>query len=580
MSLRQTLRRFAGEGPAAAPTTSDAASPQGADPDEAGIQSQPPIPVPSRSRRLGLPPLLLRWKLTIFYSAVLALMLSTFSILVYWYMSRSMQANLRQASENHFLTAARALESELKVSRLALTNPISELARQIQSDLRMEQVLENARIDGVAIRIYHANGRLVFGTSPFVKDLEKVPFDSAILLSARQGRSHEVVLATAERGLPLYSYSRPYFLAGQTAPLAVIEVLTNLQSFNETKELLARLLILGTLLGTALAFVLGAAVAEAALRPIDAVTRTAQQIVSRRDLARRIDDSGPQDEMGRLISTFNGMLQQIQGMFDRQQRFLADVSHELRTPLTTIRGEADLMSRAQRLDPEGLQGILSESERMSRLVEDLLLLARNDAAADLERRPVDLAELLQDLARQGALLGGEGHQVRLVAAPALSVLGDRDRLKQLLLNLISNAIRHTPAGTEVSLDLAKVGDEAQIRVSDTGQGIAPEDLPYLFDRFYKADRSRRRQSQADSTGLGLAIVQSIARAHGGWVEVASRPGLGTTFTVHLPAEGDALAPAAASDSAAPKRRGGTVEPALASAGLSPSAGFLPEVKQS
>ncbi len=526
MSLRQTLWRRRGKAAAPDPTAPVM--------EAASSDAAPPIPVPSRSRRLGLPPLLLRWKLTIFYSAVLALMLSTFSILVYWYMSRSMQDNLRQASERHVLTAVQAIESELKIRPLNADNLLAGLAREIQSDLRLAQVVENARIDGVAIRIYRGSGRLAFGTSPFVEDLEQVPFDSSILISARQGRSHEVVLATAERGLPLYSFSRPYFLQGQSTPLAIIEVLTNLQSYNETRELLARLLILGTLLGTALAFVLGAAVAEAALKPIDAVTRTAQQIVSRRDLARRIDDSGPQDEMGRLISTFNAMLQQIQGMFDRQQRFLADVSHELRTPLTTIRGEADLMCRSGRLDPEGLQGIRSESERMSRLVEDLLLLARNDAASDLERRPVDLAELLQDIGRQGALLGGEGHRVRLLAAPSVTLSADRDRLKQLLLNLVTNAIRHTPPGTEVSLVLAKADGEARIQVSDTGQGIAPEDLPFLFDRFYKADRSRRRQGQSDSTGLGLAIVQSIARAHGGWVDVTSRLGQGTTFTVHLP----------------------------------------------
>ncbi|MBK7782520.1 MAG: HAMP domain-containing protein [Ardenticatenia bacterium] len=491
------------------------------------------IAVPSRSRRLGLPPLLLRWKLTIFYSAVLALMLSTFSILVYWYMSRSMLADIDRNSERHADTAETALRNLVNLEQLVMSGAPGQLslAPEIQTRLSLEKVLADSRYEGMAVRIY-AGGQWLFATDTYVRDTSKVPFDSAILLSMRLGQEHRVNLQTSDTGIPLRSFSRPFFLGKR--PFAVVEVLTSLQGYNQTRERLARLLLLGTLLATAVAFFIGAAVAEAALKPIDAVTRTAQQIVSRRDLARRIDDSGPQDEMGRLISTFNAMLQQIQGMFDRQQRFLADVSHELRTPLTTIRGEADLMTRSGRLDAEGLNGILSESERMSRLVEDLLLLARNDAAAELEKRPVELAELLQEVARQAGVLGGDSHSLSLGTVDAARVAGDRDRLKQLLLNLVSNALRHTPPGTAVTLGLRAAGDEAILTVADTGQGIDPADLPYLFDRFYKADKARKRQGVRDSTGLGLAIVQSIAQAHGGWVAVDSALFRGTTFTVHLP----------------------------------------------
>lgn len=538
--------------------TASTLSSEESDPDAAATTGAIPVPVPSRSRRLGLPPLLLRWKLTIFYSAVLALMLSTFSILVYWYMTRSMLADIDRNSDRHSRTAVLALQNLVNLEQLVMSSAPGQLslAPEIQTRLSLEKVLADSRYEGMAVRIY-AGGHWLFATDTYVRDTAKVPFDSAILLSMRKGQEHRVNLQTSDTGMPLRSFSRPVFLG--TRPFAVVEVLTSLQGYNQTRDRLARFLFLGTLLATAVAFFIGAAVAEAALKPIDAVTRTAQQIVSRRDLARRIDDSGPQDEMGRLISTFNGMLQQIQGMFDRQQRFLADVSHELRTPLTTIRGEADLMTRSGRLDAEGLNGILSESERMSRLVEDLLLLARNDAAAELEKRPVELAELLQEVARQAGVLGGDSHSLRLGAVDAARVAGDRDRLKQLLLNLVSNALRHTPSGTAVTLGLRAEGNEAVLTVADTGQGIAPADLPYLFDRFYKADKARKRQGERDSTGLGLAIVQSIAQAHGGWVTVDSALGRGTTFIVRLPLAVDAAPDPAAvtSGEAAPSARPGS-----------------------
>lgn len=549
LGLGRLLHRQPAADPAVALGPVASAGPVGSGPDIMAPTAA--VPVPSRSRRLGLPPLLLRWKLTIFYSAVLALMLSTFSILVYWYMSRSMLADIDRNSERQSLTAVRALQNLVSLEQLVMANPPGQLglAQEIQTRLSLEKVLADSRYDGMAVRVYAA-GHWVFATDDYVRDTTKVPFDSSILISMRQGQEHRVNLQTSDSGMPFRSYSKPVFLGAR--PFAVVEVLTSLQGYNHTRERLARLLLLGTLLATALAFLIGAAVAEAALKPIDAVTRTAQQIVSRRDLARRIDDSGPQDEMGRLISTFNGMLQQIQGMFDRQQRFLADVSHELRTPLTTIRGEADLMHRSGQLDPEGLQGIQSESTRMSRLVEDLLLLARTDEASDLEQRPVELADLLQDVARQAAVLGGSSHAVRLGPVGPARVAGDKDRIKQLLLNLVSNALRHTPDGTVVTLGLHAAAGEALLTVADTGQGIDPADLPYLFDRFYKADKSRKRQDVRGSTGLGLAIVQSIARAHGGWVAVESTLGRGTTFTVHLPlASPTASVPAADQAAAAP-----------------------------
>ncbi len=233
------------------------------------------------------------------------------------------------------------------------------------------------------------------------------------------------------------------------------------------------------------------------------------------------------------------MLERIQTMFDRQRQFLADVSHELRTPLTTIRGEVDIMKRSGELDPEALEAICGESERMSRMIGDLLLLARaQEEAVELELEPVELDTLLLDVYRQAQTLAKDERPIRLGHEDVAIVRGDRDRLKQLFLNLVGNALDHTPQGTPVTLSLFRDGSQARVEVSDEGPGIPTDQLPYIFERFYRIDKARARSS-GGGTGLGLAIVQWIAQAHGGTVDVESKEGEGTTFTVRLPLAGGA-----------------------------------------
>jgi signal transduction histidine kinase len=278
-----------------------------------------------------------------------------------------------------------------------------------------------------------------------------------------------------------------------------------------------------------------------ALRPIDRITQTAGQIARAQDLGRRLPVPTTDDEVGRLVSTFNAMLERLDRLFQAQQRLGADVSHELRTPLTTIRGNVDLLRRGAADDPieraTALDAIEGEVDHMNRLVADLLLLAQAEAGMQLQKQLVELDTLILEVYRQAQLMSatrfpaGEGVTIRLGHEDQAIVEGDPDRLKQLLLNLIDNALKYTPEGGTVTISLYRDPEWVRVSVEDTGVGIPPDVLPHIFGRFYRAQREGRT-----GVGLGLSIAHWIAEAHGGRLNVESEVGQGTTFTLWLPTE--------------------------------------------
>jgi signal transduction histidine kinase len=240
------------------------------------------------------------------------------------------------------------------------------------------------------------------------------------------------------------------------------------------------------------------------------------------------------------------MLERLERIFRAQQRFVADVSHELRTPLTTIRGNIDLLRRMGGADPASLNAIEDETNRMVRLVGDLLMLARADAGhLPIAHEPVEIDVVMIEVAQQARVLAGERLDIDVECPPSehtepLIVLGDSDRLRQLLLNLADNAIKHTTDGGKVSLCLIQNNGWVRVTVSDDGVGIPPEDLPHIFGRFYRAEKSRWRkpspnqESPGIGAGLGLSIARWIAQAHNGRIEVQSELGKGSAFHVWLP----------------------------------------------
>jgi signal transduction histidine kinase len=296
-----------------------------------------------------------------------------------------------------------------------------------------------------------------------------------------------------------------------------------------------RSLILAAIGASLVALLLGALLARRIARPLGELTRAAQRI-AQGSYDERIQPGGP-DEVGRLGQAFNRMAESLARTEQARRQVVADVAHELRTPLTVLRGTLQAMrDGVLETDEQNLRTMQEEIGTITRLVTDLHDLSLGDVGQfSLQRHALDLAPVIdQAVAAFGA--AASEHQVRLVTevVPGLPfVQGDADRLLQALRNLIANALRYTPPGGQITVRARAVGGIVEIEVRDTGEGISPEHLPHLFERFYRADPSRARRS--GGSGLGLAIVQQIVQAHGGEVTVASDgPGQGTTFTVRLP----------------------------------------------
>jgi len=320
---------------------------------------------------------------------------------------------------------------------------------------------------------------------------------------------------------------------GSSFPPLILQVARSLADQDATLMVLRLVLIGGGLIATLLAFGAGWLLAGTALRPIARLTQTARALGDARDFDRRVVHGGPRDEVGRLATTFNAMLAGLQEAYQTQRRFVADASHELRTPLTTIRGNLGLLEREPPIDADDRRAVLadlvSESERLSRLVGDLLTLARTDAGRPLRHEPVPVSPLLADLCRR---LGHShpGRRIHREVANDVTVLGDPDALTQVLLIVLDNALKFTPPGGVVGVTTTGGGGRVAIAVRDSGPGIAPEALPHIFERFYQGDAARTETG----TGLGLAIAKALVEALHGDIRAESAPGHGATFTVTLP----------------------------------------------
>ncbi len=330
-----------------------------------------------------------------------------------------------------------------------------------------------------------------------------------------------------------------YGFGSQTPGYAVVAI--PLASLDST---LGRLVTIDIAVSAAVVVVLAIlvlVVVRVGMRPLLEIERTAGAIAAG-DLSRRVVPADEHTEVGRLGASLNEMLARIEQAFAKQQaseqrlrQFLADASHELRTPLTSIRGYSELFRLGAAERPGDLSAVMrrieDEATRMGVLVDDLLLLARLDQGRPLELVPVDLASVAREVAADAAVVDA-GRAITFTAPSPVVVLGDEQRLRQAIANLVRNALYHTPPGTPVEVTVRADGARAAVSVTDHGPGIAPEHLGKIFERFYRADSSRTRES--GGMGLGLAIVSSIAEAHGGSARVESEVGSGATFTIELP----------------------------------------------
>jgi two-component system, OmpR family, sensor kinase len=327
----------------------------------------------------------------------------------------------------------------------------------------------------------------------------------------------------------------------------------------QVDETVARLVLLQLVIGAVVlagAAALGLLLVRSSLRGLVEVEEAASAVAAG-DLDRRVPERDPRTEVGSLGRSFNRMVGDVQAAFAaraaseaRLRRFVADASHELRTPLTSIRGFAELHRQGAVTGPDDVRRLLrrieDEAVRMGGLVEDLLALARLDEQRPLELGDVDLAVLAADAVHDARAVAPERDVVLRTPGP-VPVRGDEARLRQVLANLLSNALQHTPAGTPVSVEVRQEGDGAVLEVADEGPGMDAATAERVFERFYRADASRTRAS--GGSGLGLAIVAALVQAHGGRVEVDTAPGRGAVFRVHLPA-----APAVGRPAEAPQSR--------------------------
>ena len=414
------------------------------------------------------------------------------------------------------------LSAEQAVAAVTVENGVPSLSDTVPDSARISALSTNR----LTMRILNPLGHVIQAVGPY-RDLPMQPGEIA---SAVSGGAAFLNLTPPGEHDAVRFYNAPITEDGQ-----IIGTMQVGQSLDTVQDTLNRLLE-GFAVGVPLLVVVAAAggyvLAAQALAPIDAMTRTAQRI-SAEDLHARLGLPPSNDEVGRLAATFDGMLARLEGAFERERRFTADASHELRTPLAAMQAILGV-TREQRRTPaqyeQALDDLTTETHRLRSLVEDLLHMARSERPSSPNLERIDLSIMLADVVESlEPLAEAKGLHLTAHIADRLIIDGDSDNLIRLWLNLIDNAVKYTERGT-VALTASTEATAIRITVSDSGIGIAPADLPRLFDRFYRVDSARSN----GGTGLGLAIAQEIVAAHDGTIAIESTPAVGTLVTVVLP----------------------------------------------
>ncbi len=459
----------------------------------------------------------LRARVTAYYVGMLALALLFFSIAVY----AGVQTYLTKSLERSLKTTAQSIEADY-LTPLESKGPAWFVAEMSES--------YPSGISDPFVRIFEA-GRVLYDSGDMRDPLVRVsdlpyPTHAAGLKDFHRGRS--------STGQPLMIYTRAYTTPG--GRLILIEVGANMESLFQLLHSLFLILLIATPGILLIAAVGGHMLMARPLRPVVALTEQAEHI-GRKQLGERLSIIPTGDELERLSLALNRMIERLEEALAHNQRFSADASHELRTPLTIIRGELEALLQIPGLPAQALEGIssaLEEGERMSRIVHSLMTISRLDGGGEImETEPVDLATVVRVTLEHMSLLAEEKSIcLRFKASEPIYVSGDVMRLKQVVVNLVDNAIKYTSTGGSVQVELFAVQQRAVLVVSDTGIGIPAAALPAVFERFYRTDQARTRVS--GGTGLGLAIVKAICGGHGGSVSIESVEGKSTMLRVELP----------------------------------------------
>lgn len=459
----------------------------------------------------------LRFKLTLWYVAILGVTLCAFSLFLYLTLSKGLHRSL----DNKLRTTAEVIAASIR-------RPFGPGPSLADIDQIMREHF-GIRPLGRFVQVLDETGK----RSSNIRNVD-IPMSMETLERVSKGETVFETVTVAKEKIRLVTL--PIFEKGRM--VGIVQVGSPLEEIEEALRQLLLILLVAVPSVLILAVVGGLFLANKALRPVDEITNTARKIGSSGDLSQRIRlKKKVDDEIGRLAATFNEMIAKVENSFQQIKRFTADASHELKTPLTILRGEIEVGLKRLRT-PEEYQKILAsnleEVKHMSRMVEDLLTLARADMGAlELRKEVVDLGGLVREVWEEVRLWAEDkGVELLFQEDGEARVMGDRGRLRQLALNLIDNAIKYTPSGGRVELRVVRDGDEVTFSVADTGEGIPPEDLQRIFERFYRVDKARSRQR--GGTGLGLSICKWIAEAHGGRISAESELGRGSKFHVSLP----------------------------------------------
>lgn len=468
----------------------------------------------------------IRFRFTLLYTFILALTLTIFGFALYTIQA---QDTLRSLKQDLSLGANKLAEAALRADSRPNPPPSDEQLPpppipfdEFSSELEFQSFPE--RENG---RILDATGNLV--SSPFGRQEDALPLSEEGLQALQSKQEWWETAVVDEESLLIYN--RPVIVDDEV--VYIVQAARPLTERNRTLQSLATTLLIAGSVVILIAFGIGWIFSGITLQPIHRITQTAQTIGNDRDFTRRVDYTGPPDEVGQLAGTFNSMLSRLQDAFRKvehslqmQRDFVADVSHELRTPLTTLRGNLGLLRKfpPMPLDEQTdiLNDMVDESDRLIRLVNDLLLLARADAGRSFAKEPVDVSSLLEETVHQARQLDSQ-REISLDAAPSLKVMGDRDAIKQVLLIAMDNALKHSSG--EVSVTAKQNGAQVEIRVQDFGEGISPEKLEHVFDRFYRGEDS----STIPGFGLGLAIAKTLVDGMEGEITMESKLGHGSTL---------------------------------------------------
>lgn len=459
----------------------------------------------------------IRWRLTLWFSLILLCILTIAGIIGHTFL------------QSHLVSD---IDDDLKVNSAKIHgtlhgNEVPEPVdyEVIHPDLSDVPINEFAS-PGVYIQLIDRN-RNIIAKSDNLGDQE-LPFDESLIENGFSG-SVDIATVSVDEGADLRIMVSPLFIQNETL---LLEVGESLQHVDSVMSQLRWGFYISLLAALILAIVSGAVLAQRALAPVKKITATAESIGESSDLGRKVGYTGPMDEVGHLAATFDNMIEQLDKLFQSQKNFIADASHDLRSPLTVLQGNLDLLKRdmSDESKEESLTAMRKEIERMNGIVNDLLLLAEVESDKLNMEELVSLNSVMQEVMESFRLLSPQKNIVE-GRTEDVRVKGNGHRLNQMLSNLVSNAVKHTSEDCTIMISLFRDGEWAKIEVADNGEGIASEHIPHLFDRFYRVNQARSRDS--GSTGLGLAIVKEIAHRHGGTVTVESSPGNGSVFTVWL-----------------------------------------------